>query len=942
MEVTLNTVRTLYWRAASLLVIFSMLLSATFVFSASPVFAQTEPPVDPETGQPLVLDPDPTLEEVGQAEPETQALMAKVLDEGLVNVIVVLNVPDQPGNTSSRGDGAPDMLYASAQAALMTTLGDARVDNVYNYRNFPLVTMRVDASALRALLRNKLVAAVQEDHIDTLALTESTQIVGADQAASAGLNGAGTTVAIIDTGVQSNHPFMAGKVVNGACFSGGGGYATSTCPGGAPAAYGVAAGAACTYSDCEHGTHVAGIAAGSSATMNGVASGASIIAYNVFSWNSSYGLVTYESDYIKALDDVYALRYSYNIASVNMSLGGGGYTKYCDSVRPATKKAIDRLRKVNIATVIASGNNGYTTAISAPACISTAISVGSTDKYDDVSNFSNYDTFLNLLAPGGSIYSSIPGSSYATMSGTSMAAPHVAGAWAVMRQAFPTKSVSSVLSILKTTGKPIKDWRNGKVKPRISVADALAKYRKPTVAPNLLDPGNGETLERSTVTLTWSKVPLVSKYKVVIKRNGTTTAVSKMYKASDVCQLSGDTCTIKIPTILKTAMHTWTVQSYSDAGSGPVSLMSTFYTPSTPPGAVSLVTPLGFIGYSQPRFEWDEVGSPYAAKYYFKLYKSGKRISSKTYEATKICSAGHCILPKPSTLKEGAYTWTVQPWNYAGYGLVYSGDFDYHLSNGYSNSFDSNLHGMSTLYPSSYGWWLDSSKLVTYYGANYTWASAKINTSYSNIDISAVMYRDGNPYYSNGIVIRGAPTLGKYDKDWKTGYEFVYVQGGSYSIWKKYGGKAYNIQPWTDTGAINTTGYNTLRVQAVGATMRFYINGALVWSGAEHVYGPDLKSGAVGILSAVGDWSEYFDYLYTDSLSTSVPVALALEEEAVSADQLALNEEAAANPTGSPAGPNISMEEYEALMAVPGDSIADKLQFLQDNGIEKIVPMFEE
>ncbi len=938
----MKSVRNLYWKAVSLLVIFSMLLSATFVFSASPAFAQTEPPTDPETGEPLVLDPEETIQEVGQAEPETQALMDKVLEEGNVGVIVVLNVPDAPDTNTGRGVENPEMIYASAQDALMTALGDARVDHVYAYRNFPMVAMRVDAAALRALQRNRLVAAVQEDHIDTLALTDSTQIVGADQAASAGFNGAGATVAIIDTGVQYNHPFMAGKVVNGACFSGGGGYATSTCPGGASQAYGVAAGAACTRPDCEHGTHVAGIAAGNSATMTGVASGANIIAYNVFSWHSTYGLVTYESDYIKALDDLYSLRYSYNIASANMSLGGGGYTKYCDSVRPATKKAIDRLRKVNIATVIASGNNGYTTAISAPACISTAVSVGSTDKSDSVSNFSNYDSFLNLLAPGGSIYSSIPGSSYATMSGTSMAAPHVAGAWAVMRQAFPTKSVSSILSILKTTGRPVKDWRNGKVKPRISVADALAKYRKPTMAPSLLAPANGETLERSTATLTWSKVPLVSKYKVVIKRNGTTTAVSKMYKSSDVCSPFGDTCSVSIPTILKTAMHTWTVQSYSGAGSGPVSLISTFYTPTIPPGAVSLATPLGFIGYSQPRFEWDEVGSPYAAKYYFKLYKSGKRISSKTYEATKICSSGHCVLPKPSTLKEGTYTWTVQPWNYAGYGLVYSGDFDYHLSNGYSNSFDSNMYGMTMLYPSGYGWWLDASKLVTYYGANYTWASAKINTSYSNIDISAVMYRDGDPYYSNGIVIRGTPTLGKYDKDWKTGYQFLYTQNGSFSVWKKYSGKLYNIQAWTTTGAINTTGYNTLRVQAVGATMRFYINGTLVWSGAEHVYGPDLKSGAVGIMSFVPDWYDYYDYLYTDSLTTSVPVALALEEEAVSADQLALNEEAAANPTGSPAGPHISMAEYEALMSVPGDSIADKLQFLQDNGIEKIVPMFEE
>lgn len=936
----MNTHRTRFWNAASLLVIISLLLSATFVFGTTSVQAQTEPPVDPETGEALVLDPEPSAEEVGQADPETDALMVKALDEGKVSVLVVLNVPDAPDSKTGTGGEKPEMLYAAAQDTLMTALGDANVEEVYSYRNFPLIAMRVDAAALRVLLRNPLVAAVQEDHMDFLALSDSNSIIGADQAASAGFNGAGTTVAIIDTGVQSTHPFLGGRVVNGACFSGGGGYAATTCPNGSSVQYGVAGGEACTRPDCEHGTHVAGITAGYSDTMSGVAPGANIIAYNVFSWHSSYGLVTYESDYIKALDDVYYLHTSYNISSVNMSLGGGGYTTYCDSVRPATKKAIDRLRKVNIATVIASGNNGYINAISAPACISTAVSVGSTDKSDSVSDFSNYDSNLSLLAPGGSIYSSIPGSSYATMSGTSMAAPHVTGAWAVLRQAFPTKSVSSTLSILKSTGTPVKDWRNKKVKPRISLADALSKYRKPTVAPDLLAPADGETIQDSTVALTWSKLPLVTKYKVVIKRNGTTTAFSKIYKAADICPYWSDTCSLHVPTILKTAMHTWTVQPYSGAGSGPVSLMRTFYTPTTVPGGIALNTPLGGIGYNKPSFEFEETAAPYAAKYYFKLYKSGKRIVSKTYEAYKICTGGICTIPAPATLKEGFYSWTVQPWNSVGYALTYTGDFEFNYGYGYSNSFDTNTYGISLLYPQPSWWWLDASKLVTYYGANYTWASAKIDGTYTNVDVTAVMYRDGDPYYSNGIVIRGTPTLGKYEKDWKNGYEFLYVQDGSFSIWKEYNGKSYNIQPWTDTGAINTGGYNTLRVQAVGAEMRFYINGVLVWSGAEHVSGPDLKSGVVGIQSYVGYWSDYYDYLYTDSLDLAVPLALALDEETVSAEQLTLNE--AATTIGSPAGPNISMEEYQALMAAPGDTIVDKLQFLQDNGIQKTPPVFEE
>jgi subtilisin family serine protease len=71
--------------------------------------------------------------------------------------------------------------------------------------------------------------------------------------------------------------------------------------------------------------------------------------------------------------------------------------------------------------------------------------VGSTNKDDTVSAFSNVASFLSLFAPGDSITSSVTGGTYASESGTSMATPHVAGAWAVLHQAAPTASVSDVL-----------------------------------------------------------------------------------------------------------------------------------------------------------------------------------------------------------------------------------------------------------------------------------------------------------------------------------------------------------------------------------------------------------------------------------------------------------------------------------------------------------------
>ena len=180
---------------------------------------------------------------------------------------------------------------------------------------------------------------------------------------------------------------------------------------------------------------------------------------------------------------VFALRFTHNFSSVNVSIGGFRFFTNCDTATsvPASayKAAIDNLRSVNIPTVIASGNEGFTNSTAFPACISSAVSVGSTTKSDTISSFSNSAPFLSLLAPGSSITSSVPpalsgGQQFAAFNGTSMAAPHVAGAWALLKQQNPTASVASILSALQNTGTPVTDTRvaGGVTKPRINISSA--------------------------------------------------------------------------------------------------------------------------------------------------------------------------------------------------------------------------------------------------------------------------------------------------------------------------------------------------------------------------------------------------------------------------------------------------------------------------------------
>jgi hypothetical protein len=288
---------------------------------------------------------------------------------------------------------------------------------------------------------------------------------------------------------------LKGKVVSEACDSTtyAKGNISSVCPGGKNStASGSGVNCPVSITGCDHGTHVSSIAVGSSSTLNGVAKAANLISIQVFSKVSnakscgsapSPCALVYTTDEVSGLQRVYDLRKTYKIAAANMSLGGGKYATSCDSSDPTVATAISNLRAVGIATVVASGNGdskgvGYDGFVTDPGCISTAIAVGATNKDDSLASYSNHSPLVKLLAPGTNIYAAVPGGKYQSKSGTSMATPHVAGAFALLRPSVSKLAVGDLLNALSCTGKLVA--RKGLAKPRIDVFDAYRRMRPPS------------------------------------------------------------------------------------------------------------------------------------------------------------------------------------------------------------------------------------------------------------------------------------------------------------------------------------------------------------------------------------------------------------------------------------------------------------------------------
>ncbi|NBU60640.1 MAG: hypothetical protein EBS27_02540, partial [Actinobacteria bacterium] len=232
--------------------------------------------------------------------------------------------------------------------------------------------------------------------------------------------GAGVSAYVIDTGIRADHVEFSGRVASGYGAIADG-YGSTDCNG--------------------HGTHVAGTIGGST---TGVAKSTRLVPIRVLNCRGS----GFMSNVIAGINWAIADHAAGAPAVANLSLGGG----FSSSLNSAIANAVSD----GITVVVAAGNNNRLACSYSPASAPSAITVGATTSVDARASYSNYGSCLDIFAPGSSITSAYFTSSTAlrSLSGTSMASPHVAGAAALLLEADPTMSPSAVAAKLLTYATP--------------------------------------------------------------------------------------------------------------------------------------------------------------------------------------------------------------------------------------------------------------------------------------------------------------------------------------------------------------------------------------------------------------------------------------------------------------------------------------------------------
>jgi subtilisin family serine protease len=333
----------------------------------------------------------------------------------------------------------------------------------------------VDDDSVNAATDPELAGGMEKLWLDKkvqVALEQSVPQIGAPTAWTAGFNGKGVKVAVLDTGIDPNHPDVKGSILKGKNFT-----------------------ADPDYIDHHgHGTHCASTIAGSGAAsggkLKGVAPGADLLIGKVLS-NEGFGS---DSGVIAAMD--WAINEGADV--VSMSLGSATPS---DGTDPLSQAVNYFSETTDTLFVIAAGNSGPDKkTIGSPGAAEKALTVGAVSKTDVLASFSsrgpiieNYRVKPEITAPGvgivaarasGTSMGTVVDANYTTASGTSMATPHIAGAAAIIKQSHPNWSADRIKQVLIGTAKPTANdsaYQQGGGRVRVEQALNATVFSSPAV-----------------------------------------------------------------------------------------------------------------------------------------------------------------------------------------------------------------------------------------------------------------------------------------------------------------------------------------------------------------------------------------------------------------------------------------------------------------------------